>query len=1778
MANNIEKQLKEISERLEQGVKEIFTSERYTEYLNIMSKFHNYSFNNTLLITMQKPEATLVAGYQAWQKKFNRHVKRGEKGIQIIAPAPIREKQEIEKIDPVTKEPVIGDDGQPETEIVEMVIPRFRVTTVFDVSQTEGEPIAELEVPELTGSVQFYDTFMEALQNISPVPIRMMEIEGEAKGYYHQTEKYIAIQENMSNVQTMKTGVHEVSHALLHDREVMDAEGILKDRTTKEVEAESIAYIVCNHFGLDTSEYSFTYIASWCESKDMKALRASMDTIRKTSAEIIGNIEEQMHEIELERPIRETFHREDVILHLSGSMGSEYSYNLVENMTAEQLQENVREYVTLLEQDEISEDEKPLEEFLEDRGATITVLYASDGVGENYPIDFFDVAYDADTGIDYFSELTPKEQAEMLVEKAEFPRTIFTEEEKAFVTEYAETFPGQVERLNDLVWDMRESYDEAGTNLVHEVIQAARANFPTTELPKERESTMQYAHRLIEAAETASHENFTESQRNLIINFAYKMDDRDEVLGLVNRMLTANRGDRSEVMRSLVHETEAQMDNFPDGRIGFTEMHEAGIRLEHMYPLEKNRAVELYREGAEVFILHGNPDNPEQAGQILAETENAILGHDGIFGITETEWEVHKEREAAIARQEKLQQDSAEKIDETLLLHGESGRFAIYQMDTGGEHTYQFMGFESAQKLGYSIDGKDYRMVYAAPWTPTITLDDIFERFNINRPNDFHGHSLSVSDVIVINRTAETKAYYVDSFGFEELPNFVQQRMEILENNHTRAYPPVYKGTLAQAMEERDVDAYLDSRKLNIDCKKAIEEAIALKFDGLHLEEDAATQVLEQFGEERMTFVMANTLRELSYDGRFSRQNKDWAEHIEIPENINQGKNLNQDYVIESHPAVLDGFIDMARAEIRMQKIEQALDEAEVTITEDTRGFEADGHAGTWHTVDERAYAGEKFFFMEHDEYGSDVAGIIVAENGQLVAEDLWDGFDAGALEAVSEYLQENGTTLYDLSEFPKDSVVTLRSGQALTIEEIQAVQKDTWEEMIVGKNESGTDVRFNFHAVSEVQLPEGIKLKMPEIHYIDNFYVMEDVNAEGVVKVNRYESLDEAMQEYLRLPNHQEKVLGIQNTETMQESMDFIRCKNGIDQLTHAYEQIGGWLNPEIYEAVNKMENMLDWNEVQIAYQVGKQYFTIQTAEDGYDYTFYNEDYQEDDGGIYDNPTIYVDEAASDILEDKGYSLEDAKVVNYEELMADVEEVQEEQMQRVQLEKNCPASIFEGFRREEAMQTYEGIAMQFTRSKGYLTIQATEEGYSFIFYDSDLHEIQSGDYDNPDASIQEAAYEILKNERMDDLECVKVDYKEFEEMTIQHSKELLQEGELRATSEIGRNELALNSLSRAEVERGVLYYVQAILEDMGMEQEVELLAARVYGSRSRQDLYREDSDLDVVISYRGNIREDSFFNELNAHGIAMAGIKVDINPIAEERITLAEYMKESEAYLDQKEIEKLAVDLDNFSYEYDTYEYKDTVENREEQVEKITEDILNKKTGCLKDWLVEVSEESDIDSDVITARSLLSRLENAENFSIFTRQPEQEQPEATITFYVAECMEFPVMGEYHNNLTLEEAIKIYESIPADRLHGGKGIGFDLQDGDEDYSGEYELMSWDRVDRELIDMIPHYKESPLVQKAINDMEKYLNEKHGKVQEAEQTVEVKQEVPEAPVKKESVSVEPNQTQKREPAKGEKGELKKSVLQSLKEFQARAKAQEKEMTTEKSKARKKGDVEL
>lgn len=253
MANErLEKQkVKEITDKLEEGLKELFESEKYKAYLSTMSKFHNYSVNNTLLIAMQKPEATLVAGYKAWQKKFKRHVNKDEKALHIIAPAPYKMKEERDKLDPLTGELVLDENGMPQKEQVEISVPAFHVIPVFDVSQTNGEPIPELETQELLSSVEGYEDFVQALTNTAPVPVAFEDIPGDAKGYYQIEERRIAIQENMSESQTLKTMVHEIAHSMLHSREVNAENEIVpaKDRNTKEVEAESVAFTVCQHFG-----------------------------------------------------------------------------------------------------------------------------------------------------------------------------------------------------------------------------------------------------------------------------------------------------------------------------------------------------------------------------------------------------------------------------------------------------------------------------------------------------------------------------------------------------------------------------------------------------------------------------------------------------------------------------------------------------------------------------------------------------------------------------------------------------------------------------------------------------------------------------------------------------------------------------------------------------------------------------------------------------------------------------------------------------------------------------------------------------------------------------------------------------------------------------------------------------------------------------------------------------------------------------------------------------------------------------------------------------------------------------------------------------------------------------------------------------------------------------------------------------------------------------------------------------------------------------------------
>ncbi|WP_301185785.1 antirestriction protein ArdA, partial [uncultured Allobaculum sp.] len=293
--------LKEITDRLEQGITELFDSERYKEYLKVMSKFHNYSFNNTLLIAMQKPDASLVAGFSAWKNNFERNVMKGQKGIKIIAPSPYKIKQEMQKIDPHTQKPIIGKDGKPVTEEKEVTIPAYKVVSVFDVSQTEGKELPDIAVDELTGDVDRYKDFFAALEKTSPVPIAFENIEGGSHGYYHLEDKRIAINEGMSELQTLKTAIHEIAHAKLHDIDLnapKDEQQPRVDRRTREVEAESVAYTVCQHYGLDTSDYSFGYVAGWSSGRELSELKSSLETIRSAAAEIINSIDENFAELQ----------------------------------------------------------------------------------------------------------------------------------------------------------------------------------------------------------------------------------------------------------------------------------------------------------------------------------------------------------------------------------------------------------------------------------------------------------------------------------------------------------------------------------------------------------------------------------------------------------------------------------------------------------------------------------------------------------------------------------------------------------------------------------------------------------------------------------------------------------------------------------------------------------------------------------------------------------------------------------------------------------------------------------------------------------------------------------------------------------------------------------------------------------------------------------------------------------------------------------------------------------------------------------------------------------------------------------------------------------------------------------------------------------------------------------------------------------------------------------------------------------------------------------------
>ena len=578
--------LKEITDRLEQGIAELFDSERYKEYLKVMSKFHNYSFRNTVLIAMQKPDASLVAGFSAWKNNFERNVMKGQKGIKIIAPSPYKIKQEMQKIDPHTQKPIIGKDGKPVTEEKEVTIPAYKVVSVFDVSQTEGKELPDIAVDELTGDVDRYKDFFAALEKTSPVPIAFENIEGGSHGYYHLEDKRIAINEGMSELQTLKTAIHEIAHAKLHDIDLnapKDEQQPHVDRRTREVEAESVAYTVCQHYGLDTSDYSFGYVAGWSSGRELSELKSSLETIRSAAAEIINSIDENLAELQKAQD---------------------------KEQTAGQEQPTREEKAAPKEQ---PQPEAPAK---------------ADTAGKEKP----EAAAPGKSGAQEKAGAAPKE--------AFTPETIYKMR--------------------------RNPYGDSPEN---------------------------------------SH--------------------------LLQAYVTQENG-------------RAKM-----GDVLYT-------------------------------------GTPEKCRELMGQLKSGGL----------TEGDVKQ----LYAKAQETAQTAGQDKD----------TFSIYQIKGGDEtRDFRFEPYDRLQAAGNVVDRANYELVYSAPLAPETSLEDIYTRFNIDHPKDFKGHSLSVSDVVVLHQDGQDAAHFVDSVGFREVPEFLQEQKQLtpddLETGETVKTP---RGTFhVTAMSREQIEA-----------------------------------------------------------------------------------------------------------------------------------------------------------------------------------------------------------------------------------------------------------------------------------------------------------------------------------------------------------------------------------------------------------------------------------------------------------------------------------------------------------------------------------------------------------------------------------------------------------------------------------------------------------------------------------------------------------------------------------------------------------------------------------------------------------------------------------------------------------------------------------------------------------------------------------------------------------------------------------------------------------
>ena len=737
--NNAER-MKEITDRLEAGIQALFESEQYKAYLTAMSKFHNYSFNNTLLIAMQKPDASLVAGFGKWRDDFERHVKKGEKGIKILVPSPYKVKKQMEKIDPATQKPVIGADGKPVTEEREIEIPAFRVVTVFDVSQTEGKEIPDIAVSELTGSVEQYQDFFAALEKVSPVPIAFENIEGGAHGYYHLEEKRIAIDEGMSELQTLKTAIHEIAHAKLHaiDKDAPATEQADRpDRRTREVQAESVAYAVCQHYGLDTSDYSFGYVAGWSSGRELSELKASLETIRKAANELITDIDGHLAQLRQEREAKQEAEQ---------PQEQEAAYRLENGNTLYvQTSETGYDY-TLYGPDNKELDggqlDNPDLSMLVARDEILSVLEQEAAVTE------------ALTG----------DKQEAFQEAAEQANAIPTPAQE---TETPALDP-VVEPVVTVLWSESPHLQEGQTMPLHE----ADALFARLDAEFQEPGYGKTKFRI----------DFT--FRGQPDNYEGRQDFGDGDGSLIQHIQSYHEyyAQDESWKNHVIAETglegweqdKAERDMLLGEFVPYMKLH---CNLSHMEQEARRPLLsgeELTPEQSAYF--HAVLDYVQECRPLLNQGQYQLPEPPKLSDFDQTLQDYKEQVQAEIAQEAAAAGMTVEEYAAAGYEAPEQDSFSIYQIKSGDEtRDYRFEPYDRLQAMGRSVDRANYDLVYTAPLDGKTTLEDIYRTFNIDHPADFKGHSLSVSDVVVLHQGGKDTAHYCDSFGFQQVPEFLRE-------------------------------------------------------------------------------------------------------------------------------------------------------------------------------------------------------------------------------------------------------------------------------------------------------------------------------------------------------------------------------------------------------------------------------------------------------------------------------------------------------------------------------------------------------------------------------------------------------------------------------------------------------------------------------------------------------------------------------------------------------------------------------------------------------------------------------------------------------------------------------------------------------------------------------------------------------------------------------------------------------------------------------------------